>query len=451
MEWINAFFSSLHISQEKPFFTLSLFFVGGFLSSLFPCYYPLIPITVGFLQKRKAKYLWIHPFLYWFGSLFIYIILGIFAALSGILLTKILQNGWTILGLGLIYLYLGFAIIDFVSLEPTFFHTLEGKTKSKDSLFFTFLMGIISGLAASACVSPALVSVLLFVVQVTSSSYVGFSSFIFGISLMASYGAGLGVPFFITGIIGGKLPRSGIWMDWIKKGFFLVIVILAYYQIQKGLNVFKIEAAISISLLVLIFILWVGSYFIFRKIIKDIFYFRRFYTYFCIGLAFIILFFFIQLYGDKKTDILEEKEIFSHNYGSYEYKKNLKIYRSFQEALEEAKKHQKPIFIDFYADWCTNCVEFSKLIEQDNDLNALLNKTIFLKILDTDPIFDYFSNQKGFEELQIGLPFFVILSSDDQILYKSVNYRDKENFRKVIETYLRTIKPTQEKLENGQP
>ncbi len=436
MEWVNNFFSSLIITTEKPFFTLSLFFLGGLLSSLFPCYYPLIPITVGFLQKRKAKYFWIHPLLYWMGTLFTYMFLGIFASLGGVLLTKILQNGWAVLGLGLIYLYLGFAVLDFVSLEPRFFRTLEGKAKSKDSFIFTFLMGILSGLAASACVSPALVSVLLFVVQATSYSDLGISNLIFGIALTISYGAGLGVPFFISGIIGGKLPKSGMWMDWIKKGFFVIILIVAYYQIQKGLNVLKIEESVSTIIFILITFVSILSYFVFKNFIKDIIYFRKYYTYFTIAISFVLLFFSIQIFKDKNTYTTNEKEIFAYHYGSYEYKKNLKIYRSFKEAVEEANKQKKPIFIDFYADWCTNCVEFSKLIEHDNDLNQLLTKTIFLKILDTDPIFDFLANEKGFEELQIGLPFFVIMSPNQQILYKSVNYRDKENFRKVIEAYL---------------
>lgn len=435
MEWINSFFETLKISAEKPILTTFLFFFGGILSSLFPCYYPLIPITVGFLQKRKAKYFWIHPLFYWLGTLFIYLLLGIFAATTGIILSKILQNPWVIIGIGILFLYLSFAVIDFVSLEPKFFRKLEEKTKTKDSLIFTFLMGIFSGLAASACVSPALVSVLLYVVQTSALLEKNIFSLIFGLSLTVSYGAGLGIPFFLSGIVGAKLPKSGKWMDWIKKIFFVLIFFISFYQIHKGLIVFKIQENISFYILIIIFLSILIIYFILKKIIQDIFYFRKFYTYATIILVSLFLFISVQIYADKNIPNTLEQKVYEQNYGIYENKKNLKIYRNYKEALEEAKKQNKLVFIDFYADWCTNCVEFSKLMESDEGLNQILQKMIVLKIYDTDSIFELFSQKQGYEELQIGLPFFVILDPEEKIIYKTTNYRDKKNFEKALEVF----------------
>lgn len=435
MEWINSFFETLKITPETPIVSFFLFFFGGVLSSLFPCYYPLIPITVGFLQKRKAKYFWIHPLFYWLGTLFIYLVLGIFAATTGLLLSKILRNGWVIIAIGILFLYLSFAVIDFVNLEPKFFRKLEEKTKTKDSLIFTFLMGVLSGLAASACVSPALVSVLLFVVQASSSLEKNIFSLFFGLTLTASYGAGLGIPFFLSGIIGAKLPKFGKWMDWIKKIFFILIFLIAFYQIHKGLVVLKVQEDISYSLLIFIFLSILIMYFILKKIIQDIFYFRKFYTYATIAFVFLFLFIFIHFFSDKNIPNSLEQKIYEQNYGIYENKKNLKIYRNYKEVLELARKQNKLVFIDFYADWCTNCVEFSKLMESDQELNEILQKMIVLKIYDTDPIFEFFSQKEGYEELQIGLPFFVILDPEEKILYKTTNYRDKKNFKKILEYY----------------
>ncbi|MFN3603300.1 MAG: cytochrome c biogenesis protein CcdA [Leptonema sp. (in: bacteria)] len=437
MEWFNSFFSNLQITLQQPFLTLALFFIGGILSAFFPCYYPLIPITIAFLQKRKSAHLWTHPFVYWMGTIFLYFLLGLLAASTGLVLTKILQNGWVVLGIGIIFLYLSFAVIDFVQLEPRFFRKLEEKAKSKDSLFFTFLMGIFSGLAASACVSPALVSVLLFVVQTTSQLEKDFNSLIFGVFLTVFYGAGLGIPFFVSGVIGTKLPKLGVGMDWIKKFFFVLILAIALYQIQKGLLVFHLEGSINRIILVTIVLSSIFIYFALQKFIKDIFYFRKLYTYITIFYVSLFLFLAVEIYGKKNTEnnpsTIEENILFKQNYGIYEYKKDLKIYRSFQEALEESKKQGKPIFIDFYADWCTNCVEFGKLMERDKELIEILNKAIILKVYDTDPLFEYFANQTGYEELQIGLPFFVILNSEKKILFKTINFRDKKNFKKFIE------------------
>jgi len=198
MDFLSEYINSISVGVDTPFKSVFLFFTAGALSSLFPCYYPLIPITIGFLQKKSSNYnkIWIAPLFYWFGTLFVYFLLGIVATFTGIILSKIMQNPWFLLLLGVLFLYLGFAMLDFVNLEPRIFRQLEEKTKQKQGLFFVFVMGFVAGLAASACVSPALVSILLFVAQISSSLNPDLNNILFGILLTISYGAGLGLPFF---------------------------------------------------------------------------------------------------------------------------------------------------------------------------------------------------------------------------------------------------------------
>ncbi|GIX41153.1 MAG: peptide permease [Leptospiraceae bacterium] len=439
MDIIEQFINSISIETANPLFNIGIFFIAGILSSLFPCYYPLIPITIGFLQKKSSEYnyIWIAPFLYWLGTLFLYMILGIIASSTGIILSKIMQNGWFILFLGILFLYLSFAMLDFVNLEPKFFRKLEEKTKQKKGKFFIFLMGFIAGLAASACVSPALVSILLFVAKISSELQKNTTTILYGILLTISYGAGIGLPFFLSGIIGAKLPRSGNWTNIIKYSFALIIFIIALYQIYKAFRVFGINEEIIYFILLLFTIFLILGYNIGKKIIKniDIIKFNKIYVYFSLLLILFISIIIIPIYGKKQISLIDKKEILEYNYNQYEFIDNLKIYRSVQEAIEEAKKQNKPIFIDFYAEWCTNCVEFSHLMKNDLYLQSILRQTIILKIYDTDPAFDYFAEQKDFQELQIGLPFFVILSPDLKILYKTNYYKDFKNFEKAINKY----------------
>ncbi len=439
MEFLSEYINTISVSSETPFKSIFLFFTAGALSSLFPCYYPLIPITVAFLQKKSSHYnkLWIAPLFYWLGTLFVYLLLGIVASFTGIILSKIMQNPWFLLLLGILFLYLGFAMLDFVNLEPRIFHQLEEKTRQKQGLFFIFLMGFIAGLAASACVSPALVSILLFVAQISSSLNPDLSNIFFGILLTISYGAGLGVPFFLAGIAGTKLPRAGKWSNYIKYFFALVIFVIAFYQIYKAFRVFGIQDDVIYFSLILFLFLLIITYIIIIKFLNkmDILKLNKIYVYFSLSVILLLSFIIVPLYGNKKVILTDQKEIFNLYYGSYEYADNIKIYRSVQEAIEESKKQDKPIFIDFYADWCTNCVEFASLMKSDPYLQSILSEAIVLKIYDTDPSFEYFFNQKGFEELQIGLPFFVIISSDFKIIYKSNYYKDFKNFEKFIKNY----------------
>ena len=439
MDFLSEYINSISVGVDAPFKSVFLFFTAGALSSLFPCYYPLIPITIGFLQKKSSNYnkIWIAPLFYWFGTLFVYFLLGIVATFTGIILSKIMQNSWFLLVLGVLFLYLGFAMLDFVNLEPRIFRQLEEKTKQKQGLFFVFVMGFVAGLAASACVSPALVSILLFVAQISSSLNPDLNNILFGILLTISYGAGLGLPFFLSGIVGAKLPRTGKWSNYIKYFFAITIFAIAFYQIFKAFRVFGIEDQIIYVFLILFLFLLLISYIIIIKFFNkiDLLKLKKIYVYFSLSIVLLISFIFVPVYGSKKITISEQTEIFNFNYGKYEYLAKIKIYRSVKEAIEEAKKQDKPIFIDFYADWCTNCVEFAFLMKSDPYLQSILSDGIVLKIYDTDPSFEYFFNQKGFEELQIGLPFFVILTPDFRIIYKTNYYKDFKNFEKFIKNY----------------
>ena len=102
---------------------------------------------------------------------------------------------------------------------------------------------------------------------------------------------------------------------------------------------------------------------------------------------------------------------------------NLEWFRDREIVFQKAEKSGKPIFIDFYADWCTNCKEFQKLSISDLALNrALLENAVLWKIEDTDPIFEEYANDERFPELKIGLPFFVILSPKGDLIFKTNDY-----------------------------
>ena len=48
-----------------------------------------------------------------------------------------------------------------------------------------------------------------------------------GAGLLFVYALGIGVPFFLIGVFTVRLPRGGVWMEWVKSVLGIVLVALA--------------------------------------------------------------------------------------------------------------------------------------------------------------------------------------------------------------------------------
>jgi thiol:disulfide interchange protein DsbD len=434
--------------QASPLTSLALYLAAGLASSLFPCYYPLIPITAGFLRRRsqasfagsqrngspvtakKNDPVWLHPLVYWLGSVLLYLLFGLVAASGGKALSVIMQNGWVILTFGLAFLYLTMAMLDLVPLGLEGARTLVDRAASRRGLIFTLLMGMAAGMAASACVSPALVTILLFIAKQSSSG----GSVAYGMALAAAYGAGLGIPLFLSGVLGAKLPQSGRWMNPVKYAFAALIYIAAFLQLEKGFIVLGVLPEHAFLLL----LYFTGFSLLFLFALPRIFRAKMLsgqvdpvrFRILQAGSIFALLFIFSLPF------LIVRKERHASDaalLGKTEQVGALVFYRHPDEAFAKAQEEDRPIFIDFYADWCSNCKDFSRLLETDEMLAAGINEAVLLKIYDTDPAFDRFA--ETYPELNIGLPFFLVLRPDRTPLYRSTNYRDSTGMIRAIRSY----------------
>ncbi|MCD6578632.1 hypothetical protein J7L48_04090, partial [bacterium] len=72
---------------KNPLFAMLLVFIAGFLTSLTPCVYPMIPITISYFGRRsqgqKIKNSFLESILYVLGLSITYTLLGIIAAITG--------------------------------------------------------------------------------------------------------------------------------------------------------------------------------------------------------------------------------------------------------------------------------------------------------------------------------------------------------------------------------
>ncbi len=436
-----------HYSQNL----LIAFFLAlsaGLLAAATPCVYPMLPITYGILSARgkgskRAELL--HAFSYFLGIILIYGFMGIFAGMTGGMLNVLMQNAVTNLLLGLIFFLLALALLDFFSLS--FFEGVSqkfGQTEEGNASFFsTMMMGVGAGIVVSPCVGPVVFAVLLNladrIAEITQSLNSAGHAVSFlqklivsleGGAVMAGFGIGIGLPFLLVGFLSGKMPRSGMWMVTIKNLMAVAIIAVAYLYFFKGLATAGVSAELVRPLLFGLFLLMAGGFLYLsekRREGSD----NR-----VTALAMLLILLgaamLLPLMNETKKEGQVQYIEKSNTSASFEVHGNLRWHRDYQEALQEAKKSGKPLFIDFFAYWCANCIAFGELSEKNERLNRALQNVILLKVYDTDKQFEDFKKKPEHSELLVGLPYFTLLDENGAFLWDSTLYNDVDGMVNAI-------------------
>jgi thiol:disulfide interchange protein DsbD len=217
----------------SPFIALLAAFIAGVLTSFTPCVYPLIPITVGFIGARssasKTRGLYL-SLLYVLGLACVYAALGAFAALSGKLFGQISTSPWTYLFVGNLCLLFGLSMLDVFTIQLQFLTAAQPQIKPSGGGMAAFLFGGCSGLVAGPCTTPVLGALLTYVASR--------QNMVLGITMLFVFALGMGTLLILVGTFTGMLsalPKSGIWIVRIKKGFgFLMIAVGEIFIIKAG-------------------------------------------------------------------------------------------------------------------------------------------------------------------------------------------------------------------------
>ena len=433
-------------SLNEPWIAVPAYILAGLAGSLFPCVYPLIPITAVFLKNRGGpRARWKHPLIYWFGTMLAYGTLGIIAAAGGGAFNTAMQSGLVITAIGFLFLFLCFVTIDWFPLSWSTGDRLVAATAQKSGAGFTLLMGGLAGFVASACVAPALVTMLLFIARNAAASPDAFAGNVaYGGLLSLAFGAGIGIPFFAAGVLGAKLPHSGRWMQIVKYGFGVLILIVAFAQLFKGfvvlgyddMDIYFILGGLGLAFVAVLLGLRPPPRQGPRETGDDQGVDRRATTVFYFAVLALIFGAALIIRGVNPWLTGGDSRTTASHTASDEFEMvgDLKFYRDPAYALPLAQAQGKPVFIDFYADWCANCKDFSELTKTNAELNAALKRAVLLKIYDVDPAFETYANDPRYQELQIGLPFFLVLNAAGEYHWKGNNYRDVAGMRSAIET-----------------
>lgn len=340
------------IAERGLFLSLFFIFLGGLALNLTPCVYPLIPITISYFGSQasgsKAQSILMGIF-YALGMSVTYSALGLFAALSGSLLGTALQNPLVVLFVAAVLIALGTSMFGAFEIRVPQKLALAGN-KNRSGLFGSLIMGLLVGFIAAPCIGPFVLSLLVYVGQI-GEPFLGFLLF-FVLSL------GLGLPYIFLAAFSSslsKLPRSGEWMEGVKILFGLIMFGMAIYTMEPlfSKEVFAVVFPgyiILSGIYLLLFSKKGNSSKVFIKI-KYIF-----------AIAAIMLGTW-DLKPEGAGEKLEWQEL-----------------NSLSEIERSIEAEDKPVMIDFHADWCAQCKELDQYTYTDSDIIDLSKSFNNIKI-----------------------------------------------------------------------
>ncbi|MBL4880606.1 MAG: sulfite exporter TauE/SafE family protein, partial [Oleispira sp.] len=203
---MESFIQASLFEQQFSLWAIAAVFAAGLLTSLTPCVYPMIPITVSVVgsQASGRGQSILYSLLYVFGLALVYAALGVLAASSGVLFGTVASHPVTLLIVAAFCLLMAAWMLGWVRLPMGL---ITAELKSKSAPFNVFLAGALSGLVMAPCTSPVLGMLLMYVA--------GEGDRLWAALLMFVFAFGMSALLIVAGSFSGglsMLPRSGPWL-----------------------------------------------------------------------------------------------------------------------------------------------------------------------------------------------------------------------------------------------
>jgi thiol:disulfide interchange protein DsbD len=202
-------------------------YVFGLATSMTPCVYPMIAITVSVFGAKAATSRFQGMLLsltFVVGIVCLFAPLGVVSALTGKGFGSALGNPWVVTLIAVVFGALAASL--FGAFELALPQGLNNRLSAVGGAGHrgAFLLGLVCGLVAAPCVGPFLFGLLGWIATTRNV--------VLGSAAMALYGLGLGTLFFVVGTFAVNLPKAGAWMVGIKwvGGVCLAYMALAYVR-----------------------------------------------------------------------------------------------------------------------------------------------------------------------------------------------------------------------------
>ena len=424
---------ALLLRNADLWLVVASFFGFGLLLSLTPCVFPMIPILSGIIvgsgrdghgvSHTRGLVL---SLAYVLGMAVTYATAGVAAGLTGTLLSSALQNVWVLGGFALVFVVLSLSMFGFYELQfPSFLQSKvsEGASHIKGgSMFGVALMGALSAIIVGPCVAAPLAGALLYIGQSGDA--------VLGGAALFCMAFGMGVPLLAVGLSAGTLlPKSGAWMESVKKAFGVILLATALWIISPLIPVSLFMGALALLLILPA---------VFMRAIDPLPPHAKSGARFWKGVGVAMLLAGAAMLAGALSGATDPLQPLSGLRGGTSALKPLVFerVRSVTELDARIKASGTPVLLDFYADWCVSCKEMARftfadarvqqklsgwlLVQADVTANSDEDKALLTRFNLFGPPGIIFFNDKG-EELKS---------------VRVVGLQKADKFLKILETVL---------------
>ena len=392
-----------------------LSFVGGFLTSLTPCVFPMVAITVSVFggasqAKSRMSAAWLST-CFVLGLATLFTVLGVGAGVTGAIAGSWLSNPYVVGFLALILL--AFAASMFGAFELALPASLNNRLATVGGMGpgGAFALGLVMSLVAAPCTGPIFGGILVFIAKSHNVPLGALFSF--------SYALGLGVPFFLVGTFALAMPKGGAWMLGVKWFFGVMLTVVALYFLknvipglghvaQKGTWFMVTAIAITVVGLALASVHIAAER---RK--SPIAHLSKPFKLASLPLAIVGGFMAVSWVVLPKAELqwLESEDV----------------------AMQQANAEHKPVIVDFGAAWCGACNELAKHTFADSSVRAEAGRFVAVKVDATDDENDQINKIKEKYHV-VGLPTVVVLDSNGNEKIRFNEFVPPERFLAAIKS-----------------
>ena len=367
-------------------------FVAGLALTFTPCVLPMIPIlasiVVGQGANRTKLQSGVLSIFFVLGTAVTYAAVGVMAGATGNQLQAYFQNPW---GIGVVAaILIGLSLSMFglyniqlpVSLQSRL-QTRAGHLKG-GALGGVFIMGLISALIVGACVSPVLIAVLGLAIERADPVLGGLIMFSMALgSGVVLVGIGFGAAFL--------MPKMGPWMDNVKYVFGVMLLGVAIY-ILGALP--EIPILYLWGLLFILCSVYLGAL---QSLPVDSSGWRTLQK--GIG-VFALVWGVLAILGGMtgNRDITRPIDLSSNSFfgtsspGMALEKQNtgslftrVSDMATLDARMAKAKAAGKPIMLDYWAEWCVDCIRMENNTFSNPKVRQALTNFVMLQVNVTDP------------------------------------------------------------------